>query len=196
MIMSATDGVLQLTSLGVAGAALRVTYNSEQDGESVYEPGRIQVGPEGMFLRWPDPPEDLEKAYVEWSNNPFMLQTFRCDCTVVERQQEGVELAFDRPAPAALQEWLAGMTAFLNRREPDAALKASKLYTVATVVSACGLLCGAMAILLPILVGDLWWVEVLSKSLLVLMLASIGGFAWIRALAGKEEIRAIGRGRG
>ncbi|MEE8304716.1 MAG: hypothetical protein V3S24_20030, partial [Candidatus Tectomicrobia bacterium] len=38
-----------------------------------------------------------------------------------------------------------------NQREPDSALKTSKLYTGATVVSAGGLFCGALAILLPIL---------------------------------------------
>ncbi|MDA2924878.1 hypothetical protein MYX65_09530 [Acidobacteria bacterium AH-259-L09] len=194
--MSATDGPLELTALGLAGAALKVGYSSGQGGESVYEPDLIHVGPQGMFLQWPDPPANLKTVRLEWSNNPFMPQTFRCECTVIEKQPHGLEVEFDRPAPAALQDWFAGMTVSLNRREPDAALRASKLYTSATVVSACGLLCGALAIILPILVGDRWWVDTLSKFLLVLMVASIGGFAWIRALAGREEVRAIGQSRG
>ena len=194
--MSATDGPLELTALGLAGAALKVGYSSGQGGESVYEPDLIHVGPQGMFLQWPDPPANLKTVRLEWSNNPFMPQTFRCECTVIEKLPHGLEVEFDRPAPAALQDWFAGMTVSLNRREPDAALRTSKLYTSATVVSACGLLCGALAIFLPILVGDRWWVDTLSKFLLVLMVASIGGFAWIRALAGREEVRAIGQSRG
>ena len=194
--MGATDGSLELTTLGLAGAALKVSYGSGEGGESVYQPDWIRVDPQGMFLQWSDPPANLSKVHVEWSSNPFMTQTFRCQCTVVDRQPYGLEVQFDRPAPAALQDWFAGVTASLNRREPDAALKTSKLYTGATVVSACGLLCGALAILLPILIGGQWWVDTLSKVLLVLMVVSIGGFAWMRALAGREEVRAIGQGRG
>jgi len=196
MIMSATEGPLELTALGLAGAALRVSYDSGTGGESTYQPDLIRVDPKGMFLEWPDPPENLKKVQVEWSNNPFIPGTFRCQCTVVGRQPSGVKVEFDDPAPAGLQDWFAGMTAILGRPQPDAALRTSKLYTSATVVSACGLFCGVLAILLPILIGNRGWVDPISKFLLVLMMVSIGGFAWIRALAGREEMRTIEQSRG
>ena len=194
--MSTTEGPLELTALGLAGAALKVKYNSGAGGESAYEPDLIRVDPKGMFLEWPDPPAKLKKVQVEWSNNPFIAGTFRCQCTVVGRQPSGVEVEFDDPAPAALQDWFAGMTAILGRPQPDAALRTSKLYTSATVLSACGLFCGVLAILLPILIGNRGWVDPTSKFLLVLMMVSIGGFAWIRALAGREEMRTIEQSRG
>ena len=53
-----------------------------------------------------------------------------------------------------------------------------------------------LAILLPILIGNRGWVDPISKFLLVLMMVSIGGFAWIRALAGREEMRTIEQSRG
>ena len=194
--MSTTEGPLELTALGLAGAAVKVKYNSRAGGESAYEPDLIRVDPKGMFLEWPDPPENLKKVQVEWSNNPFIAGTFRCQCTVVERQSSGVEVEFDDPVPAGLQDWFAGMTAILGRPQPDAAVRTSKLYTSATVLSACGLFCGVLAILLPILIGNRGWVDPISKFLLVLMMVSIGGFAWIRALAGREEMRTIEQSRG
>ena len=194
--MSTTGSPLELTALGLAGAALKVKYHSGAGGESAYEPDLIRVDPKGMFLEWPDPPENLKKVQVEWSNNPFIAGTFRCQCTVVERQSYGMEIEFDDPAPAGLQDWFAGVTAILGRPQPDAALRTSKLYTSATVLSACGLFCGVLAILLPILIGDRGWVDPISKFLLVLMMVSIGGFAWIRALAGREEMRTIEQSRG
>ncbi len=194
--MSTTEGPLELTALGLAGAALKVKYNSGAVGESAYEPDLIRLDPKGMFLEWPDPPENLRKVQVEWSNNPFIPGTFRCQCTVVERQPSGVKVEFDDPAPAGLQDWFAGMTAILGRPQPDAALRTSKFYTSATVVSACGLFCGVLAIILPILIGNGGWVDPISKFLLVLMMVSIGGFAWIRALAGREEMRTIEQSRG
>ncbi len=194
--MSTTESPLELTALGLAGAALKVRYNSGAGGESAYEPDLIRVDPKGMFLEWPDPPENLKKVQVEWSNNPFIAGTFRCQCTVVGRQSYGMEIEFDDPAPAGLQDWFTGMTAILSRPQPDAALRTSKLYTSATVVSACGLFCGVLAILLPILIGNRGWVDPISKFLLVLMMVSIGGFAWIRALAGREEMRTIEQSRG
>ena len=193
--MGATEGPLKLRTLGLAGAPLTVSYSGES-GETAYKPNLIRLSLQGIFLQWPDPPAHLKKVDLEWSNNPFMPETFRCQCTVVERRPDGLEIQYDLPAPAALQDWFAGITVFVNRKKPDAALKTSQLYTNATVVSACGLLCGALAILLPILVGDRWGVDALSKFLLVLMLASIGGFAWIRALAGRQEVKAIGQSRG
>ncbi len=194
--MSTTEGPLELTALEFAGAALKVKYNSGAGGESAYEPDLIRVDPKGMFLEWPDPPASLKTVQVEWSNNPFIAGTFRCQCTVVVRQPSGVEVEFDDPAPSALQDWFAGMMVFLGRPQPDAALKTSKLYTSATVLSACGLFCGVLAILLPILIGNRGWVDPISKFLLVLMMVSIGGFAWIRALAGREEMRTIEQSRG
>ena len=194
--MSTKEGPLELTALGLAGAALKVKYNSGAVGESAYEPNLIRLDPKGMFLEWPDPPENLRKVQVEWSNNPFIPGTFRCQCRVVERQPSGVKVEFGDPAPAGLQDWFAGMTAILGRPQPDAALRTSKLYTSATVVSACGLFCGVLAILLPILIGNRGWVDPISKFLLVLMMVSIGGFAWIRALAGREEMRTIEQSRG
>jgi hypothetical protein len=187
---------LKLTSLGLAGAALKVSYNNGNRGESVYEPDLVLVSHHGMFLQWPNCPDRLEKVNLEWSENPFMPHPFRSPCTVVERQSSGVEVAFDRPTPVALQDWFTAIAGKIDQRTPDAMLKTSKLYTTATVVSACGLLCGALAILLPILTGEHGWVDLLAKVLLVLMVVSIGGFAWIRALAGREEIRAIGQSRG
>lgn len=189
------EGPLQLSALELTGVNLKVSYSTGAGGEFTYEPGLIRLSTQGMFLRWPDPPKDLKRLNLEWSNNPFMPETFYCQCAVVERQPDGLEVQFERPAPAGLQEWFAQMRGILNRAEPSAALRTSKLYTMATVVSAGGLFCGALAILLSILVGDLWWVDAVSKFLLVLMLASIGGFAWIRFLAGREEIRAIGQSR-
>ncbi len=194
--MSTTEGPLELTALEFAGAALKVKYNSGAGGESAYEPDLIRVDPKGMFLEWPDPPASLKTVQVEWSNNPFIAGTFRCQCTVVGRQPSGVKVEFDDPAPAVLQDWFAGMTAILGRPQPDAAVRTSKLYTSATVLSACGLFCGVLAILLPILTGNRGWVDLISKFLLVLMMVSIGGFAWIRALAGREEMRTIEQSRG
>jgi len=196
MIMNATEGPLELTALELAGAALKVKYNSGAGGESAYQPDLIRVDPKGMFLEWPDSPANLKQVQVEWSSNPFIPGTFRCQCTVVGRQPSGVKVQFDDPAPAALQDWFAGMTVLLGRPQPDAARRTSQLYTSAAVVSACGLLCGVLAILLPILIGDQEWVNPISKFLLVLMVASIGGFAWFRALAGREEVRAIDQSRG
>ncbi|MFQ5737708.1 MAG: hypothetical protein ACE5JX_01740 [Acidobacteriota bacterium] len=194
--MDETEGRFQLASLSLTGVAFRVSYRVGEGAESVYAPDFIRVSQGGFFLHWPDAPTSLGTVRVEWSNNPFMPQTWRCECTVSHQQPEGVHLEVPPTAAAALRDWLAEVTAVLNRPQPDAALRTSKFYTTATVVSASGLMSGALAIILPILIGGPAWVDAVSKALLVLMVASIGGFAWLRVLAGREEMKAIGESRG
>lgn len=193
--MSTTENPLELAALELAGAVLKVNYSNGKGEKFSHQPDWIRVNPRGMYLEWPNPPPDLQQIQIEWSNNPFVSHIFRCQCTVTESGSAGVEVEFKDPPPASLQDWFNGMTAILGYPQADPALRTSKLYTRATVISAVGLLCGVLAIVLPILIGDRGWVDFISKFLLVLMLASIGAFAWLRALAGREEARAIAQGR-
>ena len=189
--MNATQAPLHLTAVGMAGVELRIGYHGEDDARQFFHPEAIQVRTGGIFLAWPDSPAHLEQLDLEWSNSPFSSHTFRCRCTCVQRTAKGVLVAFERPTPVALRDWFSRMDLALNRQVPEAAFRASRLYTRATIVSASGLLCGALGILLPIIGGGEQWVDTLSKVMLFLMVASIGGFAGIRFLAGRAEVQAI-----
>ena len=189
--MAAQNDPLAVTDLGFTGVDFKVRFAGESDSESVYQPAFVRVGPKGMFLHWPDPPADLGKLHVEWVGCPFTPEPFRCECRVVETTGEGIQVKLDGPTPATMKEWFERISALASQREPDSALTTSKLYTGATVVSAAGLFCGALAILLPILSNGQWWIDVISKILLLVMVSSIVGFAWIRFLAGRAEVRAI-----
>jgi hypothetical protein len=193
--MDSTGNPYELTGLELSGAGLKIIHGGNGGQESVYEPGRFRVSSRGLFLPWTDPPARIKKVRLEWVNTPFMPRTLRAECTVVDQQPQGVEIEFDPPAPSQLRDWIARTSASLNRREVDAALRASKLYTAATIVSACGLFFGALAILMPILIGQRGWADAVSKVMLIAMVASIGGFAWIRAIAGRAELKAIRQGR-
>jgi hypothetical protein len=190
--MSKEGNTLELTALEVSGASLKVRYGTQ---DAVHQPSWIRVSPQGLFLEWPKPPANLKYVRVQWADCPFTPHTFKSECTVVERTDSGLLVEFDRPSPA-LSNWFVAMNSLSQGKEADAALRTSRLYTTATVVSACGLLCGALGILLPILGGDRSWIDSVSKALLILMVLSIGAFAWIRALAGRAEVRAIGQSRG
>ncbi len=187
---------LNVTAVELAGAQLKVHHGAGKSGNLVHEPDRVRLRPDGLFLPWDAPPANLKAVVVEWEQNPFSPIPLRLQCHVAASHPDGLEVTFDDPAPAAWLDWFAGAEATLNRRQPDASITTSKLYTRATVVSASGLLCGALAILMPLLVGDQAWVDLVSKLLLALMVASIGGFAWIRSLAGRAEVKAIGQTRG
>ena len=189
--MAVQNGSLELTDLGLAGVDFKIRFAGESDSESVYQPAFVRLGPQGMFLHWPDPPSDLRKLHVEWADCPFTPEPFRSECRVLEPTREGLQVKLDGPTPAAMKEWFERISALASQREPDSALKTSKLYTCATVVSAGGLFCGALAILLPILSSGQWWIDVISKVLLLVMVSSIAGFAWIRFLAGRAAVRAI-----
>ena len=189
--MAAQNGPLELTDLGLTGVDFKVRFAGESDSESVYQPALVRLGLKGIFLHWPDPPADLEKLHVEWADCPFTPEPFRCECRVVETTGEGLQVNLDGLTPAAMKEWFERISALASQREPDSALTTSRLYTGATVVSAGGLFCGALAILLPILSSGQWWIDVISKGLLLVMVSSIAGFAWIRFLAGRAEVRAI-----
>ena len=193
--MATKNGPMKLDDMELSGAALKVRFHSSKAGESAYEPECVRIGSQGLFLPWPDPPQKVKKVHLECTDAPFMHQTFRMDGTLTERNDEGVLVSYDHAAPPCLQDWLTGLAAFMNKSEPDAALKASKLYSRATIVSACGLFFGALAILLPILISERGWVDLLSKILLMLMVFSIGGFALIRAMAGTAELKAIKQSR-
>ncbi len=194
--MATNLGGLNVTAVEVAGAQLKVFYNAGKGGDLIHEPDRVLLRPDGLFLPWNPPPANLKSVAVEWRENPFSPIPLRLQCRVLAGLPDGLEVSFDEAPPAAWDDWFAGAEATLNRRQPDASITTSKLYTRATVVSACGLLCGALAILMPLLVGDQAWVDLVSKLLLALMVASIGGFAWIRSLAGRAEVKAIGQTRG
>ena len=144
-------------------STLRSGLPGESDSESVYQPAFVRLGPKGIFLHWPDPPADLEKLHVEWADCPFTPEPFRCECRVLETTGEGLKVKLDGPTPATLKEWFERISALASQLEPDSALRTSKLYTGATVVSAGGLFCGALAILLPILSSGQWWIDVISK---------------------------------
>ena len=189
--MAALNVPLELTDLGLSKVNIKVRFAGESESESVYRPASVRFGPQGMFLNWPIPPSDLRKLHIEWADCPFTPQPFRCECTVLESSEEGLRVKLDDPTPTTMKEWFERISALANQREPDSALKTSKLYTGATVVSAGGLFCGALAILLPILSSGQWWIDAVSKVLLLIMVASIAGFAWIRFLAGRAEVRAI-----
>ena len=189
--MTVQNGPLELTDLGLSKVNIEVRFAGESESESTYRPAFVRLGPEGMFLHWPDPPSDLQKLQIEWSDCPFTAQPFRCECTVLESSGEGLQVKLDGPTPATMKEWFERISTLAKQREPDSALKTSRLYTGATVVSAGGLFCGALAILLPILSSGQWWIDAISKVLLLVMVASIAGFAWIRFLAGRAEVRAI-----
>ncbi len=189
--MAGESGGLELMDLGLSQIELRVRFPGESESESVFEPGFVRVSPTGIFLHWPNPPADVGNLLLEWSDCPFTAQPFHCECTVVEVSSQGLQLRFDGPTPVTLREWFERITALAAQREPDSALKTSRLYTRATVVSAGGLFCGALAILLPILSTGQWWIDTISKVLLLIMVGSIAGFAFIRFLAGREEIRTI-----
>jgi len=189
--MAPPNGLLELVDLGLGRVDLKVRFAGESESESVYRPAFVRLGPQGMFLHWPSPPSDLKAVSVEWSDCPFTPGPFGCECKVLETTGEGLQVKLDGPVPAAMQEWFERISALASQREPDSALQTSKLYTGATVVSAGGLFCGALAILLPILSSGQWWIDALSKVLLLVMVSSIAGFAWIRWLAGRAEVRAI-----
>ncbi len=185
----------RLTALGLRGAAVSVAYQNGNKREAVHQPDSVRLALDGMFLEWPNPPADIRRVQVDWSSNPFMPRPFRAECVVVERERDGLLVEFEGPTPIALRDWFGKAAALLDQRVPDAAVKTSRLYTSATVVSAGGLFCGALAILLPIIAGDQTWIDLASKILLLIMVFSIAGFAWLRALAGRAEVRAIGQGQ-
>lgn len=184
----------RLEALILRGEAVQVVYKEKAGDESRYEPDSVRVSLNGIFLEWPDAPANIRRVRIEWSENPFMPTTFRIDCEVSEHAEDGIFAEFDGPAPTPLTAWFQKAASILGQRTANAAVQTSRLYTRATVVSAAGLFCGALAILLPILAGDQVWVDWTAKILLLLMVCSIGGFAWLRALAGRAEVRAIGQG--
>lgn len=194
--MATNQGGLNVTAVELVGARVKVHYNLAKGGNQVHEPARVRLRPDGLFLIWDSPPANLKAVSVEWEDNPFTPSAFQSRCRVTGGSEEGVQVVFEDPPPAAWVDWFAGAEATLNLRQPDASVTTSKLYTRATVVSASGLLCGALAILMPLLVGDRAWVDIVAKLLLAAMVASIAGFAWIRSLAGKAEVKAIGQSRG
>ncbi len=189
-------GGLNVTAVELAGAQLKVHYSAGKSGNLVHEPELIRLRPDGLFVAWDAAPDNLKSVAVEWDDNPFSPLPLLFQCRVAKGHPDGVDVIFAEPPPPAWAEWFAGAEARLNLRQPDASVLTSKLYTLATVVSASGLLCGALAILMPLLAGDRAWVDLVSKLLLALMVASIGGFAWIRNLAGRAEVKAIGQTRG
>ena len=182
---------MKLCEMGLAGLDLRVIFAKPHGEEGIFEPQQIRLRPEGMFIEWPEPPEGLEHLKVLWANSPFLPGVWRCECAVGGRNHNGIEVTFERSAPRALREWFLKADVSLSRSPSDATLSTSKLYTAATVVSACGLFCGAAAMLLPIVVGSAAWVDLLAKVLLVIMVSSIAGFAGLRTLAGRAELRAL-----
>ena len=185
-----------LRTLEMTAQGVQVRYSTGKGHEASYSPPIFRVGWAGVFIPWPDAPGHVQEVTLEWQGSPFMMETFSSDCKVLEQSGEGLTLAFNSPPPTAFKDWLASVSGLLSREAPNAAIRTSQLYTLATVVSACGLFCGAMAILLPIVVGDRSWVDTTAKVFLVIMVASIGAFAMIRLLAGKQEVKAIGQGRG
>ncbi len=192
--MNETESALDLTGLELAGADVSVVYRAGKAGDQIHQPRAVRIARDGMFVYWDDPPASLSRVRVEWLDAPFTPGPYRGDCRVENVQPDGLAVRFDDPAPG-LSEWFGRVAGLLSRRAPDAAVKTSKLYTWATVVSATGLFSGALAILLPILAGDQPWVDLAAKVLLMLMVLSIGGFAWLRALAGRAEVRAIAQSR-
>jgi len=182
---------MKLCELGLAGLDLKVTYLRPGSEQATFVPQRIRLGPAGMFIEWEESPAGLEEVTVEWNKNPFLPGVWRCACSVTERTHDGVEVTFGRPAPTALREWFQRANVSLSRPPSNASLTTSKLYTAATVVSACGLFCGAAAMLLPIIAGSLSWIDTLAKVLLLVMVFSIAGFAALRVLAGRSELKAI-----
>ncbi len=182
---------MKLCELGLAGLDLKVTYPGPDSERVTFVPRRIRLGPAGMFIEWEEPPAGLEDLTVEWNKNPFLPGVWRCECRITERSHDGVEVTFGRTAPTALREWFQRANVSLSRPPFDANLTTSKLYTAATVVSACGLFCGAAAMLLPIIAGSVPWIDTLAKVLLLVMVFSIAGFAALRVLAGRAELKAI-----
>ena len=130
--MAAQNGPLELTDLGLSKVNIEVRFAGESESESAYRPAFVRLGPEGMFLHWPDPPSDLQKLQIEWSDCPFTAQPFRCECTVLESSGEGLQVKLDGPTPVTMKEWFERISTLANQREPDSALKTSKLYTGAT----------------------------------------------------------------
>ncbi len=193
--MERSNARMKLAAVVLADTDIEVTYSQERGIQNVHRPEWIRLAPDGMFLHWPDAPE-VKQLRVEWVDNPVVAGSFTRECVVVSRQEDGLLAEFEGPAPVALQDWFERLAGLLDERVPDAAVKTSRLYTNATVVSATGLFCGALAILLPILAGDQLWVDLASKALLLAMVLSIALFAWLRALAGRAEVRAIGQGQG
>lgn len=193
--MSRRARSLALKSLGLSGVKLEVRYAGSRGEEKNFYPESFRVSNEGFFLSWPNAP-DLQVVSVTWKECPFLAPEMTVSCRVTERSKEGLEVVFDRAAPVALTDWLESAASVLSREIPEAAVRTSRLYTLATVVSAFGLFSGALAILLPIVVGDRGWVDSVAKGLLLLMVVSIGAFAVVRALAGKAEVRAITQNRG
>lgn len=191
--MDETSGGVELTAIELSGADLKIKYAGPKGEEAVYEPEVVRLSLNALFVPWPDQPANLKQVRVEWRDNPFWPEAYQRQSKIRRILVDGIEVELEDFPPPQLRDLFSGMTASLNQRLPDAAVRTSKLYTSATVVSACGLLCGALAILLPLLIVDRAWVDSLSKVLLVLMVASIGAFAWIRSLAGREEVRAIGQ---
>ena len=185
-----------LRALEITARGVRVRYSSGKGHEATYDPPSFRIGLEEVFIPWPDAPGHVQEVTLEWQGSPFMTDAFSANCKVLKQGKEGLTLAFNSPPPSAFTDWLASVSGLLFREAPDAAIRTSQLYTMATVVSACGLFCGAIAILLPIVVGDQSWVDTTAKVFLVIMVASIGAFAMIRLLAGRQEVKAIGQGRG
>lgn len=190
---SGTENPLRALDLEARGVTVR--YQSGKNQESTFQPETFRVGLEGFYIPWAGSPTKLKEATVEWEGNPFMSETFAASCRVEKRESTGLQLGFSSPPPSAYTNWLNSISATLWRKTPNASIRTSQLYTLATVVSAFGLFCGAMAILLPIVVGDLNWVDPVAKACLVIMVLSIGAFAVIRALAGKQEVKAISQGQ-
>lgn len=192
--MNSIENPIKLTALGVAGVLLNVRFQNGKS-ESVFRADSALVHLEGMVIEWPNPPKNLKKVRIHWPDPPFAPEPFRCECLVVNRWPEKLEVRFENAAPPALRDWFLRLTEASNLKAPDAALSTSRLYTSASVISALGLFCGAGAILLPLLVGEAPWIDGMAVLLLLFMLLSIGGFALLRGLAGRHELRAIRQGK-
>ncbi len=185
-----------LRAVEMTARGVQVRYSSGKGHKATYDPPRFfRIGLEEVFIPWPDAPSEIKEVTLEWQGSPFMTEAFFANCKVLKQGKEGLTLTFNSPLPSAFTNWFASVSGLLFREAPDAAIRTSQLYTMATVVSACGLFCGATAILLPIVVGDQSWVDTTAKVFLVIMVASIGAFALIRLLAGRQEVRAIGQGK-
>lgn len=187
---------LHLEEIGLSGADLTVHFPLGSDREETVTPAFLRLELNRLFLQWDNPPPEVRRIKVVWADCPFTGSTFHFFCSVERIVDGGIEAAFEGQMPASMRDWYGRIASAARLSEPNSALRTSQLYTMATVVSASGLFCGALAILLPLLSSGQWWIDILSKLLLLLMVCSIAGFAWIRLLAGREEVRAIRQSAG
>lgn len=191
---------VRLSRLGLTGDVTVEYYEGGQLRTHHSRTAAVDIGLGGMFISWSrSPAEQVLKAgklTIRWTDPPFSNGAFEASAELACRVEEGIHVRFVHVASAQAQQlyqWIRSLEERLaGSREDESAIKTSKWYTLAAVTSALGLCLGAVGMFFQLM---RWFTAYyVPQILLLLMVLSIAAFAYMRAVAGRHEIRAIKRG--